>query len=298
MIEAVENPTFKSRDFDSKRKKPGVSVILRLRNEEEYLEQALESIWPIFDEFVVVYNQCTDRTPEIVETFAGKDPQRFKAFHYLPPVYPPYSSEHRELPSTHVSSLDYYYNFALSRVSYRICTKWDGDMIAAPETLGRVVDQLRAIKPWSSAWWFSPWKLGYWWYVGVNLWDRDGKVFVARSHPVANRNRDFGFWPVRRWNIYRHHPHFEYLRIRLFKHRFLGYLFFHVKGMKRERGLGIYWSEGDLSSPYKQRMERIWTDPELIPFEEYCRINPAARHLPSPETLGIRPVIVRTEGAR
>ena len=56
MIETVRDPTFKPADFDWWRKKPGISAIVRVRNEEDYLEQALHSILPFFDEFVIVYN--------------------------------------------------------------------------------------------------------------------------------------------------------------------------------------------------------------------------------------------------
>ena len=80
MVEVVENPSFKPEDFDPSKKKPGVSAIVRLRNEADYLEKALNSVLPFFDEFVIVYNQCSDRTPEIVAEFANRDSQRVRAF--------------------------------------------------------------------------------------------------------------------------------------------------------------------------------------------------------------------------
>jgi len=69
MIETVQHPTFKREDFDPA--KSGISAMVRLRNEEDSAAAALEFIQLFFDEFVIVYNQCTDRTPEIVEEFAG-----------------------------------------------------------------------------------------------------------------------------------------------------------------------------------------------------------------------------------
>jgi Beta-1,4-N-acetylgalactosaminyltransferase (CgtA) len=213
MIASVENPNFRPEDFDPARKKPGVSAILRLKNEQDYLEKALNSIRPFFDEFVIVYNQCSDRTPEIVEKFAIEEPKRVKAFHYLPKVFPGGSEQHLALRADHVSSLVHYYNFALSKISYRICAKWDGDMIAAPEPFDRVMNQLRRIKPGSLSWWLSPWRMGFWWYSGVNLWDQAGKVFVIKPRPRSGSKRDCGFWPVGRRTTFRHDPRFEVLTL-------------------------------------------------------------------------------------
>jgi glycosyltransferase involved in cell wall biosynthesis len=193
-------------------KKPGVSAILRLRNEADYLEKALNSILPSFDEFVIVYNQCSDRTPEIIEQFVSKDPQRVKAFHYLPEVFPQGSEQHRALPANHVSSLVHYFNFALSKVSYRVCAKWDGDMIAAPAALGRVLNRLRSLKAGTFPWWSSPWKMGFWWYKGVNLWNQDGRILVVKSRPTSGSKNDHGFWPVGRRHIFRHYSRAGYLR--------------------------------------------------------------------------------------
>jgi glycosyltransferase involved in cell wall biosynthesis len=290
MIETVRHPTFKPEDFAPARKKRGISAILRLRNEEDFVEVVLNSILPFFDEFVIVYNQCTDRTPEIVEKFAKCEPQRVKAFHYLPEVFPQGSAQHRTLPAHHLSSLVHYYNFALSKASYQVCVKWDGDTIAAPEALGRIVDRLRRVKPGTLSWWWSPWKRGYWWFSGVNLWDQDGEIYVLKPRPSVGGKRDIGFWPVDSRHTFRHHPRFEVLHTRWLVHSFVGFVFFHVKGMKKDRGIGVYQLEKNPTSPYRQIVDKLWTNPELMTFADYCRIEPAARDLPDPESLGIRPL--------
>ena len=290
MIEIVESPSFRPEDFDPSKKKPGVSAILRLRNEEDYLEQALSSILPFFDEFVIVYNQCTDRTPEIVEKFAIKEPQRVKAFHYLPEVFPQGSEMQRKLPADHVNSLVHYCNFALSKATHQVCAKWDGDMIAAPEPLKQIMDRLRRVRGSTLSRWLSPWTMGFWWYSGVNLSDKDGKIFVIKARPRAWGKKDHGLWPVSTINKFRHDPRFELLNLRWLVKTFVGFVFFHVKGMKRDRGAGSYQLEKNPNSPFKKLFEEIWTNPELISFEEYCQIEPAARGLPNPESLGIRPV--------
>lgn len=289
MVELVEHPSFKSSDFDPSRKKPGISAIVRLRDEEDYLQLALESIEPFFDECVIVYNQCTDRTPEIAAEFESRHPQRVRAFHYVPVVFPPASEQHRELPPDHVSSFVHYSNFALSKASYRIYLKWDGDMIAAPEQLGRVVERLRGIRSTTLSWLWSPWKMGYWWFAGVNLWDKGGEIYVPASRPTAGTRKDVGFWPAGRRHIYRHYSRGEYLRTWWLKRTFVGYVFFHVKGMKRERGADAYRLE-HATPAFRKRIERIWTAPELMTLEEYRGANAEISSLPDPESLGIRPV--------
>jgi glycosyltransferase involved in cell wall biosynthesis len=289
MIEVVEKPHFKPEDFDPAKKKPGISAILRLKNEQDYLEKALDSIRPFFDEFVIVYNQCSDRTPEIIEKFATEEPQRVRAFHYLPEVFPGHSEEHLALPANHVSSLVHYYNFALSKISYRICAKWDGDMIAAPEPFARVVDRLRRINPGSLSWWSSPWRMGFWWYSGVNLCDQDGEIFVIKPWPRSGK-WDHGFWPVGRSNTFRHDPRFEVLNTRWLKKTFVGFVFFHVKAMKKDRGVTAYQLETNPDSRFRSHVEKTWIHPEHITFEEYCQIEPHARSLPNPESLRILPV--------
>ncbi|HEY7322511.1 MAG TPA: hypothetical protein VIE89_33520 [Candidatus Binatia bacterium] len=289
MTEVVLNPSFNPEDFDPSRKQRGVSAILRLKNEEEYLEMALDSIRPFFDEFVIVYNQCSDRTPDIVAEFARAEPQRVKAFHYVPKVFPPGSNQHRILPSGNVHSLVHYYNFALSKVSYRVCTKWDGDMIAAPDRLGQVIKRLRTIVPGTGSWWLSPWQFGYWWYSGVNLWDEDGNIYIPMSRPAAGRRKDIGFWPVGGRHIFRHYPEAEYLRTWWLKQSFVGFVFFHMKGMKKDRGIGVYEFDKYSNSSYRERIREKWMNPDLMSFEAFCRIEPAANYLPNPESLGIRP---------
>jgi glycosyltransferase involved in cell wall biosynthesis len=291
MIDVAEKPCFKLEDFDPARKKLGITAVVRLRNEQDYAEQALNSILPFVDEFVIVYNQCSDRTPEIVERFAKQEPNRVKAYHYVPEVFPQGSEKHAALPGHHVSSLVHYSNFALSKATYRILFKWDGDMVAAPEPFGRIVDSLRGIKAWALSWWRSPWKMGWWWCSGVNLWDHNGKIFVPKVRPRVYGKKDLGFWPAGHRNIFRHHPIYEVLNTRWLIKTYVGFAYFHLKGMKLDRGIGVYQLEKNPHSIFKHRyLERRWTNPELMTFQEYCQIEPAARSLPNPETLGIRPV--------
>lgn len=294
MIETVEHPSFRPAGLRS-RKKPGLSAMVVLKNEEEFAAVALESILPFFDEIVVVINGCTDRTPEIVEGFAERNPDRVRAFHYVPKVYSRGSMKHRREPPTSVHSLVHYMNFALSRTSYQIVCKWDGDQIASPLPFGNLVERLRRVKPGTVDWWLSPWQLGCWWYTGVNLYERDGGLYVVKKWPVIGTKHDHRIWPSRRWVFFKRYRESAYLFTRLLLHRYVGTVFYHLKGLKRDRGLGNLARDGSLSAPMAAFVEG-WTNPELITFEQYQATAPAPQRLPAPETVGIRPTQVSRPG--
>lgn len=287
-IETVENPTFSSADFSRHNKKPGISAIVRLSNEEEYALASLESIEPFVDEIVIVINQCTDRTPEIVAGFAARNPRRVRAFHYLPRVAPLGSREHQTTSPASPHSFVHYCNFALSRSSFLVRFIWDGDQIAFADRFARVVQQLRDLKPGTPAWLFSPWGIGYWRHTGVNLWNDRGEILVPRSLPLAGRKGDQGFFPCRRFVRFKRYSHGEYLFTRLLIHRKVGCVYYHLKGMKKDRGVNKYRFNQNPDSLYKENIAKFWTDPKLITLQELAAQTPGLSPLPDPASLGIR----------
>ncbi|MCH8018826.1 glycosyltransferase family 2 protein, partial [candidate division KSB1 bacterium] len=52
-----------------KSKKPSLSLCMIVKNEEEYLQECLESIEDVVDEIIVVDTGSTDRTVEIARQF-------------------------------------------------------------------------------------------------------------------------------------------------------------------------------------------------------------------------------------
>ena len=293
MIETVDAPRFRRSDFAAAGKKPGLSAIVRLRNEEDFAAPSLHSILPHFDEIVIVFGGCTDRTAEIVAEFAKKYPAYVKAFHYVPEVFPQGSSQHARLPPNSVHSLVHYNNFALSKATYRICCKWDGDQIADPDAFGEVVQRLRTLRRGTIDWLFSPWKWGYWWCTGLNLWDHDDKLFVPKGRPLAGRAHDLGFFPAGRSIVFKRYAQAEYLFTRFLVHKYIGCLFFHVKGMKRDRGIGVYQLDQNPDSWYKQQIERNWANPQLQSLDELRVKLPEIRRLSNPLSLGIVPIVSR-----
>lgn len=106
----------------------GVSAMLRVGNEEEWIGPCLESIVGFFDEIVITIN-CDDRTLDIIETF---DSPKIEVYEY-PFEINPNGPVHDEYPADSVHDRAYYYNWSLSKTTYTHVSKWDADMLMLPE---------------------------------------------------------------------------------------------------------------------------------------------------------------------
>lgn len=106
----------------------GVSAMLRVGNEEEWIGPCLDSIIEFFDEVIVTIN-CEDRTLEIIEMF---DSPKIDVYEY-PFDINPNGPGHNEYSADSVHDRAYYYNWSLSKTTKTHVSKWDADMIMLPE---------------------------------------------------------------------------------------------------------------------------------------------------------------------
>jgi len=123
-----------------------ISVMLRVKDEAEFLYPAVQSIADFVDEIVLVDNLSRDATPQIIEALAAERPHQIVCYRY------PYevrkvgvdnldlATDAMGLRSPHLSSM--FYNWCLARCSKPYVLKWDGDMIALPQ-LGAAIDAWR-----------------------------------------------------------------------------------------------------------------------------------------------------------
>ncbi|MEM5502288.1 hypothetical protein WNY59_11900 [Ahrensia kielensis] len=116
---------------------------MRIRNGADFLEPTIRSHIDHFDEIIAVYNQCTDETPDILGRLAQEYGKRLRVFHYIDRVFPPGSDGHAKTPPDSPNSLVNYYNFALSKTSYRTVTKLDDDHIALDQPLKQLTRRIR-----------------------------------------------------------------------------------------------------------------------------------------------------------
>ena len=109
----------------------GVSAIVRVLNENSWLEASIKSISGHVDEIVVVDTGSTDGSLETLQRLAEKDP-KLKVF------------------SCSSNLLWDFSNFALSKTSYRWVIKWDPDLVSpsAPAPgIGAFVKFLLSLDP-------------------------------------------------------------------------------------------------------------------------------------------------------
>lgn len=114
--------------------KNGVSGLMRVKNDEEFVEACIESCIEALDELVIVYNDCSDTTPNILEKERQKYPDKIRIFEYKDKVYAVNLTKEefdyaQTLPDNSPHLLCNYYNFALSKVSYKFAVKIDADQI-------------------------------------------------------------------------------------------------------------------------------------------------------------------------
>lgn len=66
----------------NEQRKPGLSGVMRVRNEARMIELCIDSVINALDELIVVCNDCTDDTPAILERKVKQYPDKLRVFIY------------------------------------------------------------------------------------------------------------------------------------------------------------------------------------------------------------------------
>lgn len=120
----------------------GLSGIMRVRNEVSFLERCVASCIDALDELVIVYNNCTDGSEDILRGLKEKYPKKIQVYEYPYKVYGVGLSKAeykkaKAFPDDSVHLLCNYYNYALEKVSYQYAIKIDADQIYFTDILQR-----------------------------------------------------------------------------------------------------------------------------------------------------------------
>ena len=126
----------------------GVSGIMRVKNDAEFITNCIESCIDALDELVIVYNDCEDNSAEIIESMRQKYPEKISVFEYPYKVFGVgLNKEEYEyakmLPDGSPALLCNYYNFALSKVKYDYAIKIDADQVYFTDKLKYWCDVVR-----------------------------------------------------------------------------------------------------------------------------------------------------------
>lgn len=261
MTQSVTQYRFKTADLQVQRRKPGISAFVRVRNGETFLAEAVCSHLPFFDEIVIVYNQCTDRTPEIAQRLQSRYPDKIRVFHYEDRVLPLGDPAYANLPMDAPDSMANYSNFALTCTKFTVATKLDDDHIAIPDRVANIAKMLRQ----------RGYRLGQEMLCvsGFNLFQDADKLGVLASAPLVG-NGDHGYFEVSERTYFRNSARHEVFTHRHLSRRYVDVTYLHGKYLKPEHGFGNY----DLSRLPDSRFAR-----KRAQFELDHRVEPLTRVL-------------------
>lgn len=116
------------------KRKEGLSGLMRIKNEASFIEGCIDSCIDALDELIIVYNDCTDGTPEIVEKKRMQYPDKIKAYAYNYGVLSHNLTREEfeyvknlpdDSPRLHCNQC----NFALSKSNYKYAVKIDADQL-------------------------------------------------------------------------------------------------------------------------------------------------------------------------
>jgi glycosyltransferase involved in cell wall biosynthesis len=121
---------------------PGITAVLRVKNESRTMPFCLPSILQAVDRVVLVDNDSTDGTADLALEIAGRlgRSDRLTVEHY-PFEIARCGPEHLATPERSLHSLAYFYNWSFSHVRTRYSLKWDGDLVIT-ETGARTMRHL------------------------------------------------------------------------------------------------------------------------------------------------------------
>lgn len=279
MIHAVHQYRFKPADLAVSERRPGISGFVRVRNGETFLAQAVCSHLPFFDEIVIVYNQCTDRSADIAAQLQARYPDKIRVFHYEDPVVPLGDPCYAGMPSDAPESMANYSNFALACTRFSVATKLDDDHIAIPERVAQVVQAVRQ----------RGCRLGadMLCVSGFNLFQDAGQLGVLASAPLVG-NGDHGYFEVSEKTHFRNSVRHEVFNHRHLKRRYVTIAYLHGKYLKPEHGFGNYDLERLTGSRFARKRERFEKDHRVQPltgvlqrYDRWPRWPALARFMPS-----------------
>lgn len=249
----------------------GVSLILRVKNGEDFLRLCVLSVVDQVDEIIAVFNDSTDHTESILVELEEQYPEKVKVYKYMPIVYPPNSDYYKKnaVKSNDPHSLSHYYNFALAQTMYSHVCKHDDDNLVFPGTFPKLKEKLE--------------KMGNTHAIGlrgINLFDHSEKLYVNKLREYTGGGDTL---------LFRYDEHCKFVQTinfekfsSMYKVHHIEVCFYHLKMCKKDRGQNNYDIDTNNSSRYKAIFEGIKL--KLIPVDKYNEKS----NRPNPFDLGFR----------
>ncbi|MCC5615177.1 tetratricopeptide repeat protein [Nostoc sp. CHAB 5836] len=253
----VKHPVINQSSFEPETRQDGISGVMLIHNEAEFLAQVIDTWIDAVDELVIVFNNCTDNSPQIIEEYEKKFYPKIRAFHYLPRVYSPNTKEQLELDINNINSFTFYSNFNLSQTRYKICVEVNGDHVGIPEHLKNIYQFLKTNPLQNTALFFS----------GLNLWRQpDDRQYYISLKDIALGDGDLAYWTVSPNHIFVKNPNnplFTIVRWQGLQSYYLGFIFWHTRFLKKDHGQGNYGTYSEKINPFLESKIR---EENLVPL--------------------------------
>lgn len=143
-IEWIKKYDISWESFDPKNKKNGITAMGRFKNSEDFLEISIRSILPYIDEVIMLVDlSSTDATLDICNKLAFEFPTQCKLYEYDQAVYPWNHEKYIANRDDSVHALSYFYNYCMSKVTYKYVMKFDDDMLCVGDDFWKICEEIR-----------------------------------------------------------------------------------------------------------------------------------------------------------
>lgn len=178
----------------------GLAGIMRVKNDARFVPACVASCIDALDELVIVYNDCTDATPEVVEHMRLLHPGKIRVFPYPHHVLstrltPEEFDQASHLPEDDPRLFSTLCNFALAQVTYRFAMLIDPDQLYFSE-------RIRAWRNVCAGVTRTKWRVAFILAWGFMLW------FSCYRRLSAHVGRPC-LWMLPAWLVRSVYPHYE-----------------------------------------------------------------------------------------
>lgn len=220
--------------FDFNNKKLGITALGRFKNSEDFLEICIKSILPYVEEVIMLVDvSSVDQTENICKKLAKDYPLQCKYYEYEYDVYPWNHPKYAVVSDDSIHALSYFYNYCMSKASYKYVMKFDDDMLCIGQQFGNICDAIR--KDWLNHFLDIP-------QINISR-DNNWRFAVANKYLsswIAGVFWDHGIFPLSRNTYFFNDVGCENI-IAPYSIKYANYIWFlHLKNLKKWGGMKNY----------------------------------------------------------
>jgi glycosyltransferase involved in cell wall biosynthesis len=161
---------------------PGISLIIRAKNEELNIKDCIESVVDLVDEIIFVDNGSNDSTYEMVNEYQKKY-NNIKLYKYNIKVSKVGIEHTNAIKNNNKNTLGNFYNWCLSKATRYNVFKWDADFVCVRNNFIEIVNLYNLKKRDDK---FSIW------FTGKTLFEDSGKYYL-NNNSYYNEFRIFSY---------------------------------------------------------------------------------------------------------